>query len=81
MKWRLTAALFPSHAVGKTSSFQEYALQFRGTNPDPGPWKLPRSIGVQTVKGLGVGELPEKRAARSRGRRFNFNLMVCGKVY
>ncbi|KAI8915569.1 septin-10 [Gorgonomyces haynaldii] len=57
----------------------EYALQHRGTNPDPGPWKLPRSIGVRPLEALGIGDLPEQRIRRSRGRRYGFNIMVCGE--
>ncbi|KAH9273963.1 hypothetical protein BASA83_003598 [Batrachochytrium salamandrivorans] len=44
----------------------EYALQYRGQNPDPGPWKLPRSVSVRPSETLGISELPVQRVRRSK---------------
>ncbi|KAJ3276867.1 hypothetical protein HDV01_002922 [Terramyces sp. JEL0728] len=57
----------------------EYALQFRGLNPDLGPWKLPRSVTLRPNASLGIGELPKQQAKRSKKRPYAFNLMVAGE--
>ncbi|KAJ8324897.1 hypothetical protein BDV3_004558 [Batrachochytrium dendrobatidis] len=57
----------------------EYALQFRGQNPDPGPWKLPRSVAIRPNESLGISELPIQRVRRSKRLPYTFNLMVVGE--
>ncbi|KAI9203170.1 cell division control protein 3 [Polychytrium aggregatum] len=57
----------------------EYALQFRGRYPDPGPWKLPRSIPVRLSEELGISDLPVQRVRRSKRRPYVFNIMVAGE--
>ncbi|KAJ3120026.1 Septin-6 [Nowakowskiella sp. JEL0407] len=56
----------------------EYALQFRGRFPDPGPWKLPRSFNARLNEPLGIGELPTQRVRRSKHRPYVFNIMAVG---
>jgi hypothetical protein len=58
----------------------EYALQFRGMDPDPGPWKLPRSVVARPNSTLGIKDLPNQQAKRSKNRKFIFNLMVVGML-
>ncbi|KAI9105620.1 Septin-domain-containing protein [Phlyctochytrium arcticum] len=57
----------------------EYALQFRGRFPDPGPWKLPRSFQARLTGPLGINELPVQRVRRSKRRPYEFNVMVVGE--
>lgn len=57
----------------------EYSLQFRGTHPDPGPWKLPRSVPMKASSSIGIADLPNQQAKRSKNRKFVFNLMVAGE--
>ncbi|KAJ3086240.1 Septin-6 [Quaeritorhiza haematococci] len=57
----------------------EYALQFRGRYPDPGPWKLPRSFTARLGEPLGIGDLPVQRVRRSKRRPYVFNIMVVGE--
>lgn len=57
----------------------EYALQFRGSNPDPGPWKFPRSITLRPNASLGIADLPEIQVKRSKKRTYAFNIMVAGE--
>ena len=56
----------------------EYALQFRGINPDPAPWKITPSVAVRANSILGIKDLPNQLAKRSKSRTFIFNLMVVG---
>ncbi|TPX72295.1 hypothetical protein SpCBS45565_g00646 [Spizellomyces sp. 'palustris'] len=58
---------------------QEYALQFRGRFPDPGPWKLPRSFTARLSEPLGISDLPVQRVRRSKRRPYMFNIMVVGE--
>jgi septin family protein len=53
-------------------------LQYRGLNPDPGPWKLPRSVSLRPTASLGIADLPNQQAKRSKKRKFVFNIMVAG---
>ncbi|KAI8806403.1 septin [Cladochytrium replicatum] len=57
----------------------EYALQFRGRFPDPGPWRLPRSTNARLTAPLGISELPTQRVRRSKRRPYIFNVMVVGE--
>jgi type IV secretory pathway VirB4 component len=57
----------------------EYALQSIGKNPDPGPWKLPRSFTVRPSAPLGISDLPVQRQRRSKHRPYLFNVMVVGE--
>ncbi|KND01015.1 uncharacterized protein SPPG_04107 [Spizellomyces punctatus DAOM BR117] len=57
----------------------EYALQFRGRFPDPGPWKLPRSFTARLSEPLGISDLPVQRVRRSKRRPYMFNIMVVGE--
>jgi septin family protein len=57
----------------------EYALQFRGLNPDPGPWKFPRTIQLRPLASLGIADFPKQQAKRSKKRSYFFNLMVAGE--
>lgn len=57
----------------------EYALQFRGRFPDPGPWKLPKSVPVKLTQDLGISELPAQRVRRSKRLPYVFNIMVVGE--
>lgn len=56
----------------------EYALQ-NNKNPDPGPWKLPRSFTVRPSAPLGISDLPVQRQRRSKHRPYLFNVMVVGE--
>eukprot|EP00842_Homolaphlyctis_polyrhiza_P003117 jgi/Hompol1/3806/HPOL_003359-RA len=58
---------------------QEFALQHRGENPDPGPWKLPRSVAVRPSEPLGITDLPVQRLRRIKRQAYSFNLMVVGE--
>ncbi|KAJ3224930.1 Septin 4 [Clydaea vesicula] len=57
----------------------EYALQFRGKFPDPGPWKLPRSFSARPSQPLGISDLPVQRLRRSKNKPYFFNIMVVGE--
>jgi septin family protein len=57
----------------------EYALQFRGLNPDPGPWKFPRTIQLRPTAALGIADFPNQQAKRSKHRNYFFNIMVAGE--
>ncbi|KAI8812142.1 CDC10 protein [Cladochytrium replicatum] len=57
----------------------EYALQYRGRFPDPGPWRLPRSTNARLTEPLGIAELPTQRVRRSKRRPYIFNVMVVGE--
>ncbi|KAI8999279.1 septin-2-like protein [Gaertneriomyces semiglobifer] len=57
----------------------EYALQFRGRFPDPGPWKLPRSFAARLTEPLGITDLPVQRVRRSKRKPYSFNVMVVGE--
>ncbi|KAI8818057.1 Septin-domain-containing protein [Fimicolochytrium jonesii] len=57
----------------------EYAHQFRGRFPDPGPWKLPRSVQARLTEPLGMAELPAQRVRNSKRRPYSLNIMVVGE--
>jgi hypothetical protein len=57
----------------------EYALQFAGSNPDPGPWKFPRTIQLRPTAALGISDFPKQQTKRSKNRNYSFNLMVAGE--
>ncbi|KAI8612621.1 Septin-domain-containing protein [Chytriomyces sp. MP71] len=56
----------------------EHALQHSRRFPDPGPWKLPKSVSVKLSQPLNIGELPAQKVRRSKRRPYVFNLMVVG---
>ncbi|KAI9029277.1 Septin-domain-containing protein [Hyaloraphidium curvatum] len=57
----------------------EYALQFRGKFPDPGPWRYPPAKEAKLSQPLGVDALPNQTVIRSRRKPYVFNLMVAGE--
>jgi len=57
----------------------EYALQFRGQFPDPGPWKLPGSFNARLTEPLGISDLPLQKVRRSKRKPYVFNIMVVGE--
>lgn len=57
----------------------EYALQFRGKFPDPGPWRFTPSNEVHLTQPLGIDALPNQTVIRSRRKPYVFNLMVAGE--
>ncbi|RKP20565.1 Septin, partial [Rozella allomycis CSF55] len=57
----------------------EYALQFRGRFPDPGPWKLGSTKPINTKSYVGVDNAPKQYVSRQRRRPYAFNVMVVGE--
>jgi len=57
----------------------EYALQYRGQFPDPGPWKLPNSFTARLTEPLGISDLPLQKVRRSKRMPYIFNIMVVGE--
>lgn len=57
----------------------EYALQYRGMFPDPGPWKLPDPFKTTLIGPLGIESLPHQRVRRFKLYPRRFNIMVVGE--
>ncbi|KAJ2956517.1 hypothetical protein NQZ79_g7625 [Umbelopsis isabellina] len=57
----------------------EYALQRRGTAPDPGPWRIPPPKQAALNSLLGVEQLPCQIVQKVKRKPFKLNVMVVGE--
>ncbi|KAI8985824.1 Septin-domain-containing protein [Pilobolus umbonatus] len=58
----------------------EFALQYSGQFPDPGPWKAPVAKKAILTRELGLKSLPNQVSKRIIKDTFQFNVMVVGET-